>query len=454
DSSSPDKLSKKKLKSQLKFLRKVQKLETRIRHAISRRDPIVEQSAREELKLLWATREDSACCNEGVPFTVLEKIDQRGSPTPACDPRRDAALEDVVSIFRELLSSVSTKEGDATEKMQHDSFFNSEVGNTFGSVESLESERPADDVLSNFSNMNTPEESESRIKGPKSSFKVKETQKARHLLRHMTKGTQTSSMFRDKMALRGYMRQKFHCRAALVIESLGKMSPDSLSVKSSVIPDLQKNDLGTCWEKLGKVQSVCSIGCGPGNDIVGFIAFLKQFAIKGNFEQNVCLREVHFLDFAIKEWKEAVLDDLIPILSPRYVQNVSCKFCDITTPLMPGISEYTENGEILRIVENTDIFLTSYLLTETRNKWDHFILELVGLAKVGAIFYFAEPMPWQLHRLIRLSTGESDGKLEDVDYSPLNTLRFMWIDSSMYHPALQPLDGRVGGPAVLLCIKT
>jgi len=456
--SSSHKQTKKKLKSELKFLRKVQKLETRIRHAISRKDPIVEQSAREELKKLWATREDVGGCSEGIPFTGSGQIDPRGGPT-ITDPKRDAALEDVVAIFRELLSSLTEKQGNEKENMQHHSAFTSEVENTIDPAKSLESVNSAGDVDGECSNIiDNPEKSKSRKDTAESSDKVRETQRARHLLRHMTKGTQTASMFRDKTALRGYARQKFYGRAALVIESLRKISPDSLKLKSSCVPDLQKIELGTCWEKLGKVQSVCSIGCGPGNDVVGFIAFLKQFALKGNLDENACLREVIFLDFAMKEWKEAVLDDLTQILSPRYVQNVTCKFCDITTPLLSGESDNIENGEIWQIVENTDIFLTSYLLTETRNKWDQFIVQLVGLAKIGAMFYFAEPMPWQLHRLIRLSAGDNDEKSEHsdigLDYSPLKKLRFIWVDSSMHYPELQPLDGRIGGPAVLLCIKS
>ena len=62
--SDAEKKAKKKLKAELKHQRKVQKLETRIQHAISRNDPIVEQSARNELEeLLHLIREYPNLCN-------------------------------------------------------------------------------------------------------------------------------------------------------------------------------------------------------------------------------------------------------------------------------------------------------------------------------------------------------------------------------------------------------
>ena len=112
----------------------------------------------------------------------------------------------------------------------------------------------------------------------------------------------------------------------------------------------------------------------------------------------------------------------------------------------------------MRIVEGADIFLISYLLTETRNQWDKFFVRLVGLAKDGAIFYFSEPVSWQLHWLIRMFSGRTEppsfglaGGM--VMPSPLSGLRFVWIDSSMYCPEMQGLDRRSGGPAVLLALK-
>jgi hypothetical protein len=61
--SNTEKETKKKLKSELKYQRRVQKLETRIKHAISRKDPIVEQAARGELELLLRNRDNN---NDGL----------------------------------------------------------------------------------------------------------------------------------------------------------------------------------------------------------------------------------------------------------------------------------------------------------------------------------------------------------------------------------------------------
>lgn len=276
--------------------------------------------------------------------------------------------------------------------------------------------------------------------------KVQQTEKARNLLGNMTKGTQSKSMFQDITALRGYTRQKFYGRAALIIESMGKLSPTSMEQASSMHTNMdsqqhmqQKELVDMCWEKLGNVENACSLGCGPGNDAVGLIAFLRTYFRKD------CIQNIFMLDYAINEWKDAILDNLIPILVPEYVENITCGSCDVTNSIdddqgaLPSPLPH-------RVFEDSDIFLISYLLTETRNQWDEFFVKLVGLAKVGALFYFAEPVPWQLHRLIQLS------KVED-DTSPLHCLRFVWIDSSMHFPEMQPLDRRSGGPAVLLAIK-
>ena len=146
-------------------------------------------------------------------------------------------------------------------------------------------------------------------------------------------------------------------------------------------------------------------------------------------------------------WGEsAVLDDLIPILQPDYCKKITCEFCDITDS-----TTITNSNIVEQSFGESDIFLTSYLMTETRNQWDEFIIKMVGLAKVGALFYFAEPVPWQLHRLIRMS-APPDLNCDDT-MSPLHRLRFVWIDCSMHYPDMQTLDGRSGGPAVLLAMK-
>jgi SAM-dependent methyltransferase len=86
---------------------------------------------------------------------------------------------------------------------------------------------------------------------------------------------------------------------------------------------------------------------------------------------------------------------------------------------------------------DVDFYLFSYVLTETRGKWEVFMRELVREAKPNALFYFAEPTPWQLHQVRLL--------LPDLDY--------IWLDSSMNQlPNLQALEARLG-PGVLLARK-
>lgn len=404
---SSERETKKRLKAELKFQRKVLAIEKRINHAISRNDPVVERSAREELDALLLSKKESAdSTNDDGQLD-----DQRPQPQqilqslhPPNDSHRESAINEVVNILRKLLSLIDDKEH---EKVR------------------LE--------------------------------KIEQTEKARHLLKNMTKGTQSKSMFQDVTALRGYVRQKFHRRAKLIVDSLGKLSPASLEIAKSLIYNqlneqqqqqefMKQIDVMTmCWDKLGSVKTVCSLGCGPGNDAVGIIAFLRSYF--NHKDDNI--RDIYLLDYAIDEWKQAALDDLIPILMPDFVSKITCEGCDVTKP------SFSTNYDIIKkYVRDSDIFLTSYLLTETRKQWHQFIIQLVDMAKVGSLFYFAEPVPWQLHQLIQMATPKpaSDANL-DLDCSPLERLRFVWLDSSMHRSDFQKLDARCGGPAVLLAIK-
>jgi hypothetical protein len=420
---------KKLLKLKLKFQRRVHKLETRISHAISRKDPVVEARARSDLEeLLQSQAWDGSYC---LSFNRTERTE---SSNPG--DKQNAAIEEVTLIFRQLLAS-----------------------------------------LDQCTKQSTPDEDVS--------VKQIQNSKARNLLQHMTKGTQTSDMFRDVVALRGYVRKKFHGRAALIIKSLDGLSPEALQMAPDVEQihedyrmqyQSQRELMTLCYHKLSMIERVCSIGCGPGNDAVGLIAFLLAYLSDGHDGNKFTttatkptLKEVLLLDFAIDEWKEAALNDLIPILQPHFVEHISCENCDVTKPLVSTsqielgdasvINGEPNNPCIAKFVQSADMFLTSYLLSETRYNWDVFFVQLVQLAPVGSLFYFAEPMAWQLHRLVRLSSCPSNPnhteKVSDaIDLSPLHRLKFVWIDSSMHYPALQQMDGRAGGPAVLLAIKS
>lgn len=406
---------KRHLKSKLKFQRRIHKLETRITHAISRKDKDVELQARKDLdELLHSQSQKDDIITQHTSNVLPETIGSSHNT----DAGRDDAIAEVNLIFRKLLTSIH----------QGKEFTFTQGG----------------------------------------SLKEVQNSKARNLLHHMTKGTQTPNMFQDISALRGYVRKKFHGRAALIIKSLGELSPEVLEMAPTIEDSNQRKIMNLCYSKLAKVERVCSIGCGPGNDVVGLITFLRHCISNELADVNTVtnetngykLKEVMLIDFAINEWKEAALNDLIPILKPEYVDNISCQSCDVTKPIK---DEEANNPSIAEFVQSADIFLTSYLLSETRNSWNDFYIEMVQLAPQGALFYFSEPMAWQLHRLIKMSTegltsiDGADSTVEDKsaakDLSALHRLKFVWIDSSMYYPELQQMDGRAGGPAVLLAIK-
>jgi len=380
--------TKRRLKAELKHQRRVKSLETKIKHAISRKDAVIEKSAREELKTLLESKNDT--------IQISQQLSQWSLNPPINDTKHKAAVDDVIVILRKLLSSIDDEDRQTVKK-----------------------------------------------------DKIEQTMKARTLLSNMTKGSQTKSMLKDITALRGYTRQKFHGRATLLIESFANITPESLELAPTIYSRLdtqqqqecidQMEIMNMCYEKLDNIQRVCSLGCGPGNDAAGLVAFLRSF-----MNRKDALEEIVLLDYAIEDWQEAVLDDLTPILVPGYISKITCESCDVTRSIKSDIVE--------QYIRDSDIFLTSYLLTETRNKWAEFIIELIDLSKVGAMFYFAEPVPWQLHQVIRMSTNQSE-KSTDIDYLPLNKLRFAWIDSSIHQPLFQKLDGRPAGPAILLAIK-
>ncbi|KAL7449671.1 hypothetical protein ACHAWC_001718, partial [Mediolabrus comicus] len=373
--SNTEKETKKKLKSELKYQRRVQKLETRIKHAISRKDPIVEQAARVELAQLLRNRD---CDSDGLYQQQMIQQEQ-----VVHDEKYENATQLVRDIFHQLLSTWDEKEGQT-------------VCN-----------------------------------------KTEQNRRARDLLSHMTKGTQSHTMFKDITALRGYTRQKFYSRAILIAETFGKLSTPH---QSSSLSLSQRDVMDACWKNMSNISSICSVGCGPGCDAVGLLAFLRGYIHYDEIKSSLPMQFI-LLDYAIKDWKDAVLNDLTSILSNSFESEIVCEHCDVTVPLQE------QHQHIWPLLETIDIFLISYLLTETRDKWDEYLAQLVEKAKQGAIFYFAEPLPWQLHRLIRMSTAA------DLELSPLKRLRFAWVDSSMNHPEMQELDGRAGGPALLLAIK-
>ena len=86
--------------------------------------------------------------------------------------------------------------------------------------------------------------------------------------------------------------------------------------------------------------------------------------------------------------------------------------------------------------------------------------DLMASAKPYALFYFAEPTPWQLHHLrnhvqvrkvLPSTLNDDDDKVVDAATAPRHD--YIWLDSSMNQSAdLQAMDGRLG-PGTLLARK-
>jgi hypothetical protein len=258
------------------------------------------------------------------------------------------------------------------------------------------------------------------------SHKFIQTLQARPLLSHMTKGTQTESMFENDAALIGYTRQKFMERAVLVFKSLEKL-----------------RDSPQMWEQLIRVRSVLSIGCGPGCDAVGVVTFLRHvLVVMGEGEQPARREEgegnlpivdrVLLMDFVMPRWNRLVINHLDSIIRPALVSSMETAACDVR------YSFHDErNSQAAECVTKhpIDLVVISYLLTETRDQWTDFFRDLLESLTTSCLFLLSEPTAWQLHSF---ANHFADFVVEQE-----------WVDSSQHMPELQPLEGRMG-PAVLV----
>jgi len=299
-------------------------------------------------------------------------------------------------------------------------------------------------------------------------FKEIQTNEAVGLLRHMTKGTQAKDMFFNKDALWGYTRQKFQERALLLYKSMAKLHPDKVSALS--LPPHESHRYTKAWEAITRIRKICSVGCGPGCDAAGVLALLQTIAKQGCNEtkhQKKLLESVYLLDWAINEWA-TIVNILKDLLIPALVENIYCSSCDITKSLIYAdcnleartvlcpLRSSDENGYIDNddkgCHDGVDLYLFSYILTETREKWHQFWNELVDKAKRNALFYIAEPTPWQIHKIISIEEEREESHINKEEEAA-SRLEFIWLDSSMDQPAaLQALNGRLG-PGVLLARK-
>jgi hypothetical protein len=443
------KMEKRKLKKEFKRRLKVEKLETRIRHSVRRKDSVVEAETRKELEELL---KDAVGNGIKITSVSLSECPKPAAPLPCgtnaapcvfLSPEEQMAKDWFIKIFIKLLKYDNT----ASNKEQ-----------------ALE------------------DSSDYHVKTSSATIRHVQTAHARKLLRHMSKGTQTKEMLSNEVALWGYTRQKFVQRAELVLHALFQLHSNGTSrqqadnAKTGVNKDInnanhqsherilerQRRVRDLMRLKMKGVKRACSVACGPGNDMIGLLAYLHEEQKQENKPQNnskdaaiqqPLLQSATCVDFAIEDWSR-MLTPLETIVCPAYTSEFVTMFCDITRPLAQG--EQQQSRETPSPLEHQDffssetaaemdIFLFSYILTETRHQWEEFVVKLVHTAKLGTLLYFAEPAPWQLHRLlhiIEIETGETDFRLDHA-----------WLDSSISFPEQQAMDRRMG-PAVIMLIKS
>jgi hypothetical protein len=254
-----------------------------------------------------------------------------------------------------------------------------------------------------------------QIKDP-GTTKLNQTEHARELLQNMTKGTQTKSMFDDEQALLGYTRQKFNERAMLAFKSLDQVKK---------YPDF--------YSRLLQTRQICSIGAGPGCDAVGTLCFLKMC---GNNRKEAVLDRAVLMDYVMPQWKNLVIDALIPLLSPEHVTRIETSSADVRLPFDEGMNKtFCSSLDF----SSMDFVVVSYLLTETRGKWQAFFHDVMKALKPGTLLFMSEPTAWQLH--LFLSAYED------------HIASHQWLDSSQDSLELQALEGRMGPAVVMICTR-
>mmetsp|Transcript_12395 Transcript_12395/g.17611 ORF Transcript_12395/g.17611 Transcript_12395/m.17611 type:complete len:461 (+) Transcript_12395:93-1475(+) len=424
------KKAKRALKKQLKLQQKRIKLETRLRHALSRKDAKVEKETIRELELLDQTT-NKTIASSGTSSEHQEQMELPVPPLPV--------KSNIIQISPENNNNSPARRlvVNIYQKLQHQQHH-------------MLREDDGDEEK-----------------------KQEQHERSIDLLRHMTKGTQERSMFCNTDALWGYTRQKFFERAVLVSSSFEKLHPKQQKENENILLE-EKSKRDLAWNRLCNVKNICSVGCGPGNDVVGVVAFLEQLREEQSDSSvaatETCLNSAVLMDWAMAEW-ENIVNPLKSVLVPHYIRSMETCVADITDPLFQSTKNREAQGFILRessrrnpryqrgkstmdglhvTLNETesetqspqqesrfDLFLFSYILSEQRGLWHSFMKDLVGVAKQGALFYFSEPTPWQQHILCKTFHEVMD---------------FIWLDSSMDFPLLQPLDNRVG-PGVLLGMK-
>lgn len=165
-------------------------------------------------------------------------------------------------------------------------------------------------------------------------------------------------MFDDDQALIGYTRQKFNERAMLAYASFDRVRKR---------PAL--------FDRLLKTRQICSIGCGPGCEVIGALCFLilsgnsshREFSSTSTSssssslppgrtqatreevrsdprDHRPALDRVVLVDYVMPQWKRLVIDSLVPLISPRCVGRISSHRADVRLPLLLRRHQQEEGG--------------------------------------------------------------------------------------------------------------
>jgi hypothetical protein len=308
-------------------------------------------------------------------------------------------------------------------------------------------------VISSSSSLATNERKEHRL------------QVARTLLRHMTKGTQELRQFDDLEALLGYTRHKFIERALLVVSSLNYLCFEYPLIVVSDDADIHSSTgvspatVTAFVQRLRRVRNVTCIGCGPGGDAVGGAAWFQvmrhmilhtengEDADEWERDNGQVLEGIQLFDWAMDQW-HPIVSSVKDLLTFHYhlVHRVQLDSCDVRHSL----SDQRKNSKIENWTDSSDLLVVvSYLFSETRNAWYPFFDEYVEQCPTGTLFLLTDPTAWQLH-IFRQRYEYGRGCTCHENHG--RCVQFMWLDSSMYRPELQELEGR-NGPAVLLAMK-
>ncbi|VEU36161.1 unnamed protein product [Pseudo-nitzschia multistriata] len=442
------KARKRLLNKHLKQRNKLRKYETRVQQGILRKDKSLEEEARKD----W---ENYKQLLQNDPNSVLNYTGEEEAPgttASVCQTGSHCCQLNQSSRYRHSHQSLRSSEDRETKRVREGGAWLLKFWMKMAPLLALSSPPSNNDNDSPGSKPITSK-----------TTKEQQTIRAAKLKANMDRGTQTESMFDDDMALLGYTRQKFYERALLAFASLDRLDPchrenegDAAVDGTEGGKDGNAGGIGTprgksaaerklvdgMWGRLIGTKQVVSIGCGPGCDATGVLAFFESHGAQ--LENGILL-----MDFVVDRWKQIVLDQLIERIVPRYVPFVRAVGCDVRDSLLPteqhpNKQDNKNHRALLELRKESPsrnrLIVVSYLLTETRHKWKSFFHHLLSMLQgTESLLLLTEPTAWQLHEFLACFSS-SDADLVRAH---------VWLDSSRDLPHMQSLDKR-NGPAILM----